>query len=115
MSTRPEPRRSPLTGLSPITPQTMAASAPAPHTDAPARATTRSTSFDKLTIRVDSDLAGRARSAFWSTAHTTGCRSLSEWISEAIADKIHTDEAEYNAGQPYQPMPAGTIPTGRRS
>lgn len=115
MSTRPEPRKSPLTGLSPITPQNTAPPAPAPHTDAPARATTRSSSFDKLTIRVDSDLAGRARAAFWATAHITGCRSLAEWISEAIADKLTRQEDEHNAGTPYEPVPAGTIPTGRRS
>jgi hypothetical protein len=105
MTNRPEPRRSSLSGLSPVSP-TSTSQTPPPKTSA---------SWDKITIRLDAELAGRARAAFWATAHVTGCRSLSEWVAQAIADKLAQQESEFNSGIPYAPVPAGTIPTGRRS
>ncbi len=99
--TRPEPRKSDLAGLSPITP--------------PSHPSTQTSSTEKLTVRVDADIAGRARAAFWATAHLTGTRSLSEWVAEAIAEKLQRSETAFNQGNPYTPVPTGTIPTGRRS
>lgn len=99
--TRPEPRKSDLAGLSPITP--------------PTRPSMQASSTEKLTVRVDADIAGRARAAFWATAHLTGTRSLSEWVAEAIAEKLQHSESTFNQGNPYTPVPTGTIPTGRRA
>lgn len=101
---RPEPRKSDLAGLSPITPPSK-----------PPHSLNQASSTEKLTVRVDADIAGRARAAFWATAHLTGTRSLSEWVAEAIADKLQHSEATFNQGNPYTPVPTGTIPTGRRS
>jgi len=136
-SAHPEPRKSRLSGLSPLTPAPPALQAVATtgHADddttgtagtaslvssagaapsTPSRAADRG-AWDKITIRIDADLAGQARAAFWATSHLTGCRSFSDWVTEAIADKLARDSAAYNSGEPYTPVPAGNIPTGRRN
>ncbi len=137
-SARPEPRRSRLSGLSPLTPappalQAIAANGHADDDDttgtagdaslASSAGAARSTRpraaeralWGKITIRINADLAGQARAAFWATSHLTGCRSFSDWVTEAIADKLARDSAAYNGGEPYSPVPAGNIPTGRRN
>jgi hypothetical protein len=114
---RPEPRRSPLAALSPTTPATTQPAPPGTRTGNASRANpTRPepSEWDKLTIRIERDLAGQARAAFWATSHLTGCRSLSEWIADAISSKLQHEEAEFNNGHPWEPIGAGTIPTGRR-
>jgi hypothetical protein len=115
MSARPEPRRSPLAGLSPAAPATTQPAPPGTRTGNTGNASQPEPSeWDKLTIRIERDLAGQARAAFWATGHLTGCRSLSEWIADAISSKLHHEEAEFNNGRPWEPIGAGTIPTGRR-
>lgn len=112
-SARPSPKKSALAGLSPLTPPTDG--------DWSARKNSgqRSPSkFDgkaKLTISIDGDLAGRARNAYWATSHVTGVRSLSDWIADAIQRKLTEVELEHNGGEPFPPLDAGQIPTGRRT
>ncbi len=109
---RREPRRSDLAGLSPTAPARDTARTDATSTATSANPGRREAS--KLTVYVDADLAGQARAAWWATSHLTGCRSFSEWVATAIEDKLTDDMQRYNAGQPYEPVAAGTIPTGRR-
>lgn len=71
--------------------------------------------YAKLTVRVPEDLINEARAAFWTTSAHTSTRSLSAWMSEAIADKLERDRDAFNGGRRFTPMPAGEIPTGRRS
>ncbi|MBB6335123.1 MAG: hypothetical protein SPH79_06185 [Schaalia hyovaginalis] len=69
----------------------------------------------KLTVRISEDLLEEARSAFWQTGPQTGTRSLSAWVADAIAAKLERDRAAFNGGRRFDPVPAGEIPTGRRS
>jgi hypothetical protein len=109
---RREPRRSDLAGLSPTAPARDTARTDA--TSAAIRANPGRREASKLTVYVATDLAGQARAAWWATSHLTGCRSFSDWVTEAIADKLARDSAAYNGGEPYVPVAAGNIPTGRR-
>lgn len=68
----------------------------------------------RLSIRVDAKLLGQVRAAWWSTAASTGTRSMSAWIIEALEDHLRRSEAEFNGGQPFTPLDAGEIPRGPR-
>lgn len=103
--TRPQPRKSALAGLSPITP---------PSSEENERKTDHHERAEKVTVLIPADLAGRARSAYWSTAVFTQTTSFSAWISGAIADKLAEAERQYNGGEPFEPINSGVIPTGRR-
>lgn len=103
MMSRPEPRMSALSG-SPVAPNpTQTGNAG------------KDRAYAKLTVRVPEDLIDEARTAFWTTSAHTSTRSLSAWVSEAIADKLEHDRDAFNGGRRFTPMPAGEIPTGRRS
>lgn len=68
----------------------------------------------RLSIRVDAELLGQVRAAWWSTAVSTGTRSMSAWIIEALEEHLRRSEAEFNGGQPFTPLDAGEIPRGPR-
>lgn len=68
----------------------------------------------RLSIRVDAELLGQVRAAWWSTAVSTGTRSMSAWIIEALEEHLRRAEAEFNGGQPFAPLDAGEIPRGPR-
>lgn len=68
----------------------------------------------RLSIRVDAELLGQVRAAWWSTAASTGTRSMSAWIIEALEDHLRRAEAEFNGGEPFTPLDAGEIPRGPR-
>lgn len=68
----------------------------------------------RLSIRVDAELLGQVRAAWWSTAASTGTRSMSAWIIEALKEHLRRAEAEFNGGQPFAPLDAGEIPRGPR-
>lgn len=103
---RPEPRMSALSG-SPVAPNP-------PKTGKTGNAG-NSRAYGKLTVRVPEDVLDEARAAFWSTSAQTSTRSLSAWIVDAIEAKLERDRATFNDGRRFTPMPAGEIPTGRRS
>lgn len=129
MSKRPEPR--PAVGLD-RRPSVLAGQSPvAPHTEnsgntgnttvdgkrgnAGVGAVAANAAYTKLSVRLSEELAGRARAAFWSTAHLTGVKSLSDWVAGAIEAQLERDEALYNGGSRFEPLEPGSIPTGRRS
>ena len=57
--------------------------------------------------------ADEARAAYvWTRPHT-GIRSFSDFISDAVHDKVHGLRRLHNDGQPFTPVAAGELPTGR--
>lgn len=69
----------------------------------------------KITVRIPTKLAGRARSVWrLENAHTgTPYRSYSELIADWIEAGVTEAEHRLNDGQPLTPTPAGQIPRGR--
>lgn len=69
----------------------------------------------RLTIRVPTSLAGRARTA-WRTENanpTTTYPSFSAWVTQALLEAVERSEHTHNNARPYPSTPAGVIPTGR--
>lgn len=107
--TRPKPKSSQLSGLTPITPPETSDSlgdgkeglAPV----APLR---------KVSFRVREDFADEIRSAFVLAMARGDARSLSEWVIDAIETKLVKEREEFNGGEKFPPRPKGTIATGRR-
>lgn len=137
MSTRPAPRKSSLAGSSPVAPPAEPAPAqrtpeieqPAPRPEPqPAAATppeataarSSSTSTKKATKyppkvsfyqnREDTD---RVRGAILHTMASEGARSLSQFIHQAVMEKVEALEAKYNGGRPFPPVGARELPQGR--
>lgn len=109
---RPERRKSALSsGVASVI-------APPPATSEPARmpitAPKAVPETARLSIRVDAKLLGQVRAAWWSTAASTGTRSMSAWIIEALEEYLRRTEVEFNGGQPFTPLDAGEIPRGPR-
>ena len=114
MTTRPARKKSALSAgpaavivPPPVVPAAPPARAAAP-TPPPASETAR------LSIRIDSDLLGQIRAAWWHTAATTGTRSMSAWVIAALEAQLRRSEVEHNGGQPFSPLDAGEIPRGPR-
>lgn len=59
------------------------------------------------------DRLSRARSAFHHSRVQEGHRSLSDFIDHAIMREVERVEGLYNDGQPWPPLDAGKLPTGR--
>ncbi|WP_277063073.1 hypothetical protein [Schaalia cardiffensis] len=100
---RPEPRMSALSS-SPVVPRST-------HTGNAGKDRT----YAKLTVRVPEEVLEEARAAFWSTSAQTSTRSLSAWVVDAIEAKLDHNRNAFNGGRRFTPVPAGEIPTGRRS
>lgn len=92
--------------------------APAPVASEPARVSVSAPKATpetaRLSIRMDAELLGQVRAAWWSTAASTDKRSMSAWIIEALEEHLRRFEAEFNGGQPFTPLDAGEIPRGPR-
>lgn len=113
MSARPARKKSALSAG----PAAVIAPPPASPAVPPARAaapTPPAAETARLSIRIDSDLLGQIRSAWWHTAATTGTRSMSAWVIAALEAQLRAFEAEYNDGHPFPPVDAGEIPRGPR-
>lgn len=113
MSARPARKKSALSAG----PAAVITPPPAPPTAAPVRAaapTPPAAETARLSIRMDAELLGQVRAAWWSTAVSTGTRSMSAWIIEALEEHLRRAEAEFNDGQPFTPLDAGEIPRGPR-
>lgn len=67
----------------------------------------------KMTMRLDPELAGRARAAYLAAAYRTGVRSLSEWCANAIEKAVTAAETELNDGVPFGPIGIDVVPKGR--
>lgn len=113
MSARPARKKSALSAG----PAAVIAPPPASPAVPPARAaapTPPAAETSRLSIRMDAELLGQVRAAWWSTAVSTGTRSMSAWIIEALEEHLRRAEAEFNGGQPFAPLDAGEIPRGPR-
>lgn len=133
--TRPQPRRSSLSGTSPIAPaaatpaaeQAAPASAPAVAVPpepaptpvaAPAESSTgekkpRGKYPPKVSFyqeRADTD---RIRGAILHTIPYEGVRTLSQFLSAAAMKEVERLEQQYNGGKPFPPVSPGGLPQGR--
>lgn len=115
MSPRPPRKKSALDSspISVIAPATAPLSRPAapapPATPSPAR-----TGVERLSIRVPAELIGEVRAAWWTTAPTTGVRSMSAWVIAALEAHLASERAAHNNGRPFVPVGPGELPTGPR-
>lgn len=113
MKPAPRPRRGTPTipkasGPDPAAPTTAPAG---PGAGAPPAARTRA----KLTVTMDADDLGRARTAWRLACAQPGADypSLTAWVARLIVDATADIENCLNDGRPLPPTPAGVIPTGR--
>ncbi len=122
--TRPAPRKSSLTGSSPITPppatrSEVAAPIEAPRPSAedttprPASVPPRGKYPPKVSFYQNSQDTGRMRGALLHTQVSEGTRSLSQFIHEAVMEKVTALEAKYNGGEPFPAIGARELPQGR--
>lgn len=110
MSARPMRKKSALTsGAAAV----IAPAAPVPPA-APAPGAARAAAVERLTVRVPSHLMGEVRAAWWTTAPTTGVRSMSAWVIEALEAHLASERAAHNQGHPFVPVGPGELPTGPR-
>ncbi len=110
MSARPMRKKSALTGGAAAV---IAPAAPVPPA-APAPGAARAAAVERLTVRVPTDLMGEVRAAWWTTAPTTGVRSMSAWVIEALEAHLASERAAHNQGRPFAPVGPGELPTGPR-
>lgn len=110
MSARPMRKKSALTGGAAAV---IAPAAPVPPA-APAPGAARAAAVERLTVRVPAELMGEVRAAWWTTAPTTGVRSMSAWVIEALEAHLASERAAHNGGRPFVPVGPGELPTGPR-
>lgn len=87
--------------------------APTEQPPTPAPSSTKPASSKKTNFYQPDDDGKRMRAAFINTQGQTHHTSLSEFINAAIMEKVSALEAQYNEGQPWPPIAARGIPTGR--
>lgn len=120
---RPAPRKSSLAGSNPVAPPAEPATpepAPAPAAAAPAEpGATPKPSSDKTKYRhkvsfyQDPDDTARVRGAILHTQVTEGARGLSQFVNDAVMEKVAQLEAKYNDGEPFPAVGARELPQGR--
>ena len=97
---RPERRKSALSsGVASVIAPPPVASEPA---RVPISAPKAAPETARLSIRVDAELLGQVRAAWWSTAASTGTRSMSAWIIEALEEHLRSRRlmrARFHGGQ----------------
>ncbi|MFC5931530.1 hypothetical protein D6T64_04150 [Cryobacterium melibiosiphilum] len=131
MSTRPAPRKSSLTGSSPIAPPPPAAAeptapavaevehpTPAPKAKSSPAAEPATTGSGKkyphkVSFYQDAADTARIRGAILHTQVSEGSRSLSQFIDHAVMEKVAALEAKYNGGEPFPAIGARELPQGR--
>lgn len=129
MSNRPAPRKSSLSGSSPVNPpatapaaaETLPAAREAATPPAPAQAPLASRRGSskakgwarKITIYQQEEDSARMRGAMVATIPYEGLTTLSAFVQSAIDEKVARLEEKYNNGKPFPPVGTGVIPTGR--
>lgn len=113
MSARPARKKSALSAgpAAVIAPPPASPAAPPVRAAAP---TPPAAETARLSIRIDAELLGQIRAAWWYTAATTGTRTMSAWVINALEAQLRRYEVEHNGGQPFSPVDAGEIPRGPR-
>lgn len=123
---RPAPRRSSLSGSSPIAPApaTPSAAPAAPAAPAPTPAATpaepstgekrpRGKYPPKVSFYQDRADTDRIRGAILNTIPYEGVRTLSQFLSAAAMKEVERLEQQYNGGKPFPPVSPGGLPQGR--
>lgn len=67
----------------------------------------------KVGFYQDLDDTARARAAFNWTRAQEGHRSFSDFVASALMREVERLENAYNGGDPWPPMEAGELPTGK--
>ena len=124
MSSRPSPRKSSLSGSSPVapppaeTPETKPTPAAAP---AAANVTRKAEEPSmsgkkkwrhKVSFYQDPADTDRVRGAILYTMTTEGNRNLSQFVNDAVMAKVEELEAKYNHGEPFPAVGARELPQG---
>lgn len=99
------PRRSKLAGLTPAKPRQATETGRA---EPAAKPVARQT---KITVRLDTEIVGRARRA-WLQTLPIHQLSWAKWIETAIKTQTKQVELEHNNGKVYEQLPPGSIPPG---
>ena len=99
------PRRSKLAGLTPAKPGQT------PETGRAEPAAKPATRQTKITVRLDTQIVGRARQA-WLQTLPIHQLSWAKWIETAIKTQTKQVELEHNNGKVYEQLPPGSIPPG---
>lgn len=127
---RPAPRKSSLSGASPVTPPVSApeleqpAPTPAPTPElapaaaaaAPKRATVKKAGGKyppKVSFYQDPADTDRIRGAILHTMSMEGYRNLSQFLNQAAMEKVAELEAKYNNGEPFPAVGPRDLPQGR--
>lgn len=121
---RPEPRKSSLAGSNPVAPRTdepqQVETPPAPSaTQRPARDTAPNEGVSttkyppKVSFYQDPADTNRMRAAILHTMALENYRNLSQFVDEAVREKVERLEKKYNGGQPFGSAGAGELPRGR--
>ena len=124
---RPTPRKSSLTGSSPLAPvvetptvdevpAAVEAKAPQKRADRAAAkpaASEKRKYPPKVSFYQSPEVTDRVRGAMLHTMAHEGHLSLSEFINGAVLEKVERLEAKYNNGKPFPPLGAHEVPRGR--
>lgn len=102
--------RAPVTRIT----RTEAPSSPEPTaaTTEPVSEAGHSASQDRITVYLDHELRGRARTAYRATAHLEGDRTWSDFIERAIRAEVERREHAHNSNQTYSSS-VDKLPPGR--
>ncbi len=73
----------------------------------------KKTPLPKTAFYQDPEAAARMRAAYLHTVALEGYSSLSAFIAQAVDKQVRDLERKYNDGEPWTPIDAGTVPTGR--
>lgn len=127
---RPAPRKSSLTGSTPLAPllaadvqppvaeipetkPAAATPAKAPESKQPSAAASEKKSYPhKVSFYQDKADTDRVRGAILHTMITEGNRNLSQFIHKAVMAEVDRLEQKYNGGQPFPAVGARELPQG---
>lgn len=114
---RPSPRKSSLSGSSPLTPpraernETGLPPSADHETEQPSTSGGRRWRH-KVSFYQDPADTDRVRGAILYTMTTEGSRNLSQFVNDAVMAKVEELEARYNDGKPFPPVGARELPQG---
>lgn len=122
--TKPERRKSQLSGLSPVAPAPAAtqpepiaqppqAARPPRSVPAPTETGESAAAKKKLSYYGTAADDGRIRAAFLAGRDRYGWRSFTDFQLSTILERVEQLEAELNGGQPFAPVPPKAGPLGR--
>ena len=109
----------PTPAVEPAAPAPAAAPAAAPKTERPstspttAKTQTKPKYLPKVSFYQDPADTDRMRAAILHTMAVENYRNLSQFVDEAVREKVERLEAKYNGGQPFGSAGAGELPRGR--